>query len=162
MGFLFSPYGHPEAGIDGLLELRDPLSGEMSGQLVAVQVKTTDDGIYTAETDSSFEYLMDAKDVEYWRGSNLPVIVVLVRLGRREAYWKSVQAGEGTGTRRLRIDKASDRFDENAREAIAALCVSKGGWGVWFPTLKGGEAGHLNLIAVILPTHSHIALSPFN
>jgi hypothetical protein len=54
------------------------------------------------------------------------------------AYRKSVEAGEGTGTRRLRVDKAKDRFDESAREAIAALCVSKGRWGVWFPTLKGG------------------------
>jgi hypothetical protein len=161
MGFLFSPYGQPEAGIDGLLELRDPVSGETSGQLVAVQVKATDDGIYTAETDSGFEYLMDTKDVEYWRGSNLPVIVVLVRLSRHEAYWKSVEAGEGAGTRRLRIDKTQNRFDESARETIAALCVSKGGWGVWFPTLKGGEAGHLNLIEVILPEHIYVAASPF-
>src|SRR6266699_4461903 len=96
IGFLFSPYGQPEAGINGLLELRDPVSGEMTGQLVAVQVKTTDSGAYTAETDGGFEYLMDVKDVEYWRGSNLPVIVVLVRLDSREAYWKSVEAGAGT------------------------------------------------------------------
>jgi Domain of unknown function (DUF4365) len=102
MGFLFSPYGALEAGIDGLLELRNLVNGEMSGQLVAVQVKATDDSAYTAENEAGFEYLMDAKDVEYWRGSNLPVIIVLVRLGRREAYWKSVEAGEGTGTRRLR------------------------------------------------------------
>lgn len=161
MGFLFSPYGQPEAGIDGLLELRDPINGKMSGQLIAVQVKTTDESTFTTETEAGFEYLMDAKDVEYWRGSNLPVIVVLVRLSSREAYWKSVRAGEGTGTRRLRIDKSTDRFDEAAREDIAALCVSKGGWGVWFPTLKGGEVGHLNLIKVVLPDHIYVAASPF-
>jgi hypothetical protein len=31
MGFLFSTYGQPEAGIDGLLELRDPKTGVVSG-----------------------------------------------------------------------------------------------------------------------------------
>jgi Domain of unknown function (DUF4365) len=67
MGFLFNPYGQPEAGIDGLLELRDPATGEVKGQLVAAQVKTRDDDAYTAETDTAFEYLLDARDVEYWR-----------------------------------------------------------------------------------------------
>src|ERR1700730_3281718 len=72
MGFLYTPYNPPEAGIDGFLEIRDPVTGAVSGRFVAAQVKTTDDGIYTAETDQSFEYLMDAKDAEYWRGSNIP------------------------------------------------------------------------------------------
>ena len=31
MGFLFNPYGQPEAGIDGLLELRDPATHRRSG-----------------------------------------------------------------------------------------------------------------------------------
>jgi Domain of unknown function (DUF4365) len=46
MGFLFNTYGQPEAGIDGLLELRDPLTGIVSGRLIAIQVKTTDDGLH--------------------------------------------------------------------------------------------------------------------
>jgi hypothetical protein len=127
MGFLYTPYNPPEAGIDGFLEIRDPATGAMSGRFVAVQVKTTDDGAYTAETDHGFEYLMDAKDVEYWRGSNIPVVVVIVHLRRNEAWWKSVDDGEGTGERRLRIDKAKDRFDASARDAIAGLCVAKSG-----------------------------------
>lgn len=161
MGFLFNPYGQPEAGIDGLLELRDPATGEVKGQLVAAQVKTRDDGNYTAETDSAFEYLLDSRDVEYWRQSNLPVIIVLVHLGRTEAYWKSVDAGTGPGTRRLLFDKAKDRFDAGAREAIATLCVAKGGWGVWFPPLQGGEPGHLNMVEVVLPETIYVAASPY-
>ncbi|RWJ32028.1 DUF4365 domain-containing protein [Mesorhizobium sp.] len=161
MGFLFNPYGQPEAGIDGLLELRDPATGEVKGQLVAAQVKTRDDGNYTAETDSTFEYLLDSRDVEYWRQSNLPVIIVLVHLGRKEAYWKSVDAGTGLGTRRLLFDKTKDRFDAGAREAIAALCVAKGGWGVWFPPLQGGEPGHLNMVEVVLPETIYVAASPY-
>jgi hypothetical protein len=161
MGFLFNPYGQPEAGIDGLLELRDTATGEVKGELVAVQIKTRDDGAYTAETDSSFEYLLDMRDVEYWRQSNLPVIIVLVHLGRNEAYWKSVETGTGSGMRKLQFNKAKDRFDASARDAIAELCVSKGGWGVWFPPLQGGEPGHINMVEVVLPEDIFVAGSPY-
>jgi len=161
IGFLFSTYGQPEAGIDGLLELRDPKTGAVSGRLVAVQVKTTDDGTYTADDGTRFEYLMDPEDVAYWSGCNLPVIVVLLHLGRREAFWKSVDAGQGAGARRLRIDRAKDRFDESARDVIADLCVAKSGFGVWFPTLKSGEPGHMNLVEVVLPAAAYVGASPF-
>jgi hypothetical protein len=57
MGFLYTPYGPVEAGIDGIIELRDSNAGEVGGRLVAVQVKTTENGRYTAETDDAFEYL---------------------------------------------------------------------------------------------------------
>jgi hypothetical protein len=68
----------------------------------AWRVSTTkDDGGYTAETDQGFEYLMDAKDVDYWRGSNIPV-VVLVHLGTDKAWWKSVETGEGPRPWQLR------------------------------------------------------------
>lgn len=161
MGFLFNTYGPPEAGIDGLLELRNPSSGIVSGRLVAVQVKTTDDGSYTADDGATFQYLMAPEDVAYWRGCNLPVIVVLLHLGRREAFWKSVDLGEGPGFRRLRIDRRKDQFDRNARDAIAELCVAKSSFGVWFPPLRGGEAGHMNLIEVVLPKNAYVGASLF-
>ena len=161
MGFMFSRYGPLEAGIDGLLEVRDPQTGAPTGHLVAVQVKTRSDGAYTAEDDSGFEYLMDESDVAYWEGSNLPVIVVLVHLQRRVAYWKSTSEGTGPGRRRLRFTKRTDVFDDTARDAIAALCVAKGGWGVSFPPLKSGEDAHLNLLEVILPNTIYVGASPF-
>ena len=76
-----------------------------------MQVKTRSDGAYTAEDDSAFEYLMDESDVAYWEGSNLPVIVVLVHLQRRVAYWKSTSEGTGPGRRRLRFTKRTDVFE---------------------------------------------------
>jgi hypothetical protein len=75
---------------------------------------------------------MEATDVEFWRGCNLPVIIVLVHLETREAYWQSVDTGGGPSSRRT------------ARDTIADLCVAKSGFGVWFPPLKSGESGHLN------------------
>lgn len=161
MGFMFTAYGRVEAGIDGVLEIRDPQSGTATGQLVAVQVKTKARGAYTAETEAGFEYLMDEDDVTYWRGSNLPVVVVFVRLEGRTAYWKSVSEGRGSGGRRLRINKATDAFDETACDNLAALCVEKGGWGVSFPPLRSGENGHLNLLEVLLPKTVYVGASPF-
>lgn len=161
MGFMYSRYGPLEAGVDGFLEIRDPGTGKPTGQFVAVQVKTKASGGYTAETDAGFEYLMDEADVGYWSGCNVPVIVVLVHLERNVAFWKAADTGEGTASRRLRIDKAADRFDPEARDAIAALCVEKGGFGVWFPPLKSEENGHLNLLEVVLPEHIYVGASPF-
>ena len=160
MGFMFTAYGRLEAGIDGVLEIRDPQSGTATGRLVAVQVKTRTRGPYTAETEAGFEYLMDESDVTYWRDSNLPV-VVLVHLERRIAYWKSVSEGTGPGGRRLRINKETDVFDDTACDDLAALCVAKGGWGVSFPPLRSGENGHLNLLEVLLPRKIYVGASPF-
>lgn len=161
MGFMFTRYGPLEAGIDGLLEIRDPVTRAATGRLVAVQVKTRNAGSYTGENDAGFEYLMGETDVTYWRGCNLPVIVVLVHLERNQAYWKSADTGEGPSGRRLLIDKANDIFDTRARDAIAGLCVTKGGFGVWFPPLKTGEPGHLNLLETLLPESIYVGASPF-
>ena len=161
MGFMFTPHGPIEAGIDGFLEIRDPQSGAATGQLVAVQVKTTAAGSYTSESEAAFEYLMDENDVSYWQGCNLPVIVVLVHLRNQTAYWKSCDSGQGPGNRRLSIDKAQDVFDPRARDAIADLCVAKGGFGIYFPPLKTGERGHLNMLEVMLPETIYVAPSPF-
>ena len=161
MGFMFSRYGPPEAGIDGILEIRDPESGTVTGQLVAVQVKTRERGSYVAETSSGFDYLMDKNDVAYWQGCNLPVIVVLVHLEREAAYWKNVDAGGGSGARRLHFDKGEDVFDVGAREEIAALCVAKSGYGVWLPPLKTGENGYLNMLEIVLPARIYIASSHY-
>lgn len=161
MGFMFTPHGPIDAGIDGFLEIRDPQSRAATGQIVAVQVKTTAAGRYTSESEAAFEYLMDENDVSYWQGCNLPVIVVLVHLQDQTAYWKSCDSGQGPGSRRLSIDKVQDVFDSRAREAIAHLCVAKGGFGVYFPPLKTSEKGHLNMLEVILPETIYLAPSPF-
>lgn len=158
MGFVFSHHGPLEAGIDGFLEIRDPANGQVTGQFVAVQVKTKADGTYAAETEAGFDYTMRSDDVAYWRGTNVPVIVVLVRLDDRTAYWKSVDASGGG--RRLRIDKARDSFDEAAGDAIATLSVHREGFGVYFPPLNHGETAHLNLLKMRFPATAYVAFSP--
>jgi hypothetical protein len=153
MGFLYSGYGRVEAGLDGLLEVRDPVTGSASGRLVAVQVKTTQSGSFLSETDKQFEYLCGEADAEYWRGSNLPVILVFVRVDSEEMYWRPVP-DDG---RRVIVDKTAHRFDVSAREAIAELTVDKAGWGVSLPSMRTDEAGHLNLLRVVAPAQVYIA-----
>src|ERR1700730_14827430 len=76
MGFLYSSYGPVEAGIDGIIEVRDRITGQVGGRLVAVQVKTRTDGKYTAESGEGFEYLCDPDDIAYWQQASVPVIIV--------------------------------------------------------------------------------------
>ena len=83
MQFIYDPRGRLEAGTDGIIELRDPKSGTPLGKLLGVQVKATESGQYIRETDRGFEYLLKPDDLKYWRGSNIPVIIVVWRqIGR--------------------------------------------------------------------------------
>lgn len=108
IGFLYEPRGRLEAGVDGLVELRDPSTGQVRGLILAVQVKTMLEGRYSYETDDGFEYLLDANDLDYWRQSNIPVVIVLCRLSDKTLYWKPVEHGLAGEPRRLRISKSDD------------------------------------------------------
>ena len=161
MGFIFSHRGQPEAGVDGFLEIRDPVDGRVTGQFVAVQVKTTTAAAYPGETEIGFDYTMREEDVAYWRGTNIPVVIVLVNLAKHIAYWKSIESGHGAEHRRLRIDKTRDVFDKDARDAIANLCIDRGRFGVYVPALNHGERAHLNLLKVNFPATVYVGFSPY-
>jgi hypothetical protein len=157
MGLLFSSYGPLEAGIDGLIEMRDPVTGVVSGRLVAAQVKTRTGGAYPGETADGFHYLMDDEDIAYWRGANVPVIVVLVRLHDGSIYWKPAPK---TG-RRIDIDKHADEMTPTARAAIEALSIEKLRFGAWLPAPRTADPARLNLLRVIPPAVVHLGPSAF-
>jgi hypothetical protein len=163
LGFLFKRYGAPEAGIDGLIELRHQTTGEVGGRLIAVQIKTRQDRPYTAETDESFEYLCETDDVAYWQQANLPVIIVLVRLSDRSLYWKPAPTGLASHleTRRLRIEKAADTLDERAADVIAQLAVDQSQPGIWLPPSRQPDTLLLNLIKVVLPETIQVAATTY-
>ncbi len=159
MGFLYTPYGPVEAGIDGLIELRDRITNQVSGRLVAVQVKTRAEGAYTAETEDGFEYLCDAADVAYWQQANVPIIIVLARLSDGSAFWKPVRM-PGTSVaeaRRLRVNKPADRFDGKAADAIAQLAVDQAAPGVWLPPSAQPDELLFNAVKVVLPPTIQVA-----
>lgn len=162
MGFTFDVRNRLETGVDGFLELRDPQTGHMLANWIGAQVKTAAVGSYSYEDKNTFEFLLMPEDLEYWRGSNIPVIIVLVRLDPGDIYWKSVDAGQSDEPRRLRFDKNTDRFDRDAADQIAALCVERDRLGSYVPPMRSGEPVHLNMLRIILPDEIFIASSLYS
>ena len=103
-----------DLGIDGEIELVDPVGRSASNVHVLVQSKATA-GRLPGETEDSFHFLLDAGDVAYWRGGSNKVIVVCSRPRTGEIWWAPVERAEppptGRKSWRLNFDKHRDRFD---------------------------------------------------
>lgn len=158
IGFQFDGRSRLEAGIDGIAEVMD--NGRPMARMIAVQVKATDSGKYTSEDDQGFSYLLNSRDLAYWRGSNLPVIIVLYRKSDESFYWQEVPSGFTEGERRLRFSKQRDVLDRNAVDRLAALTVPKTGFGYYVPPLGGGEEALVNILPIILPPEIFVATTP--
>lgn len=152
MGFQFDHRSRLEAGIDGLAEVM--IEGEPTARMIAVQIKSTRAGKYTSETETGFTYLLDVKDLQYWKTSNLPVIVVMYRESDDSHYWAQVQSQPGVEQRRLTFDKARDVLDKSSLDRLAALTVPINGFGYYVPPLGGGETALVNLLPIKLPAES--------
>lgn len=151
MGCLWYPTGGVEAGVDGLIEIRDATSGEVTNLVVQVQSKATTNQRFTAETDTSFEYLCKEKDLEYWLNGNAPVILVVSRPDTGEAYWASIKDRfkdlDAQKARKIFFDKARDRFDANARADIVNLAVPKDS-GIYLAPPPKQEVLYSNLLGI--------------
>lgn len=103
-----------DLGIDGEIELVDPVRRSASNVHVLVQSKATA-GRLPAETEDSFHFLLDAADVAYWRGASNRVIVVCSRPRTGEIWWAPVERAEppppGRKSWRLDFNKHRDRLD---------------------------------------------------
>ena len=159
IGFQFDGRSRPEAGIDGIAEVMD--DGQPLARMIAVQVKATDPGKYTSEDDHGFSYLLKSKDLDYWRGSNLPVIIVLYRKSDESFYWQEVPSDFTEEERRLQFSKERDILDRNAVDRLAALTVPKAGFGHYVPPLGGGEEALANILPVKLPPEIFVATTPY-
>lgn len=160
IGFQFDGRSRLESGIDGIAEVM--VNGQPLARMIAVQVKATDSAIYTAETQQGFSYLLRSKDLEYWRGSNLPVIIVLYRRSDETFYWQEVQRGSTNDDRKLWFDKQRDVLNETAVDRLAALTVPKAGFGYYVPPLGGGEEALVNILPIILPQEIFVASTPYS
>lgn len=160
IGFQFDGRSRLEAGIDGIAEIMD--KGQPMARMIAVQVKSTDNRRYASETDQGFTYLLRRQDLEYWRGSNLPVIVVFYRRSDDSFHWKEVSRESEQAERRLQIDKVADVLDSSSVNRLAALTVPKAGFGYYVPALGGGEEALVNMLPIALPTELFIASTPYD
>lgn len=163
MGFLWHPTGL-EAGIDGYIEIRDPGTGVVTNLIIQVQSKATSRD-FQAETAQGFEYVCDARDLDYWLCGNAPVILIRSRLSTDEAYWVSIKDYfKDLSTREARkiyFDKQKNRFDINCREALIELAKPKDA-GIYLSPLPKSETLYSNLVEVVsFAEHIYIASTDF-
>ena len=83
MGFLWTPSGTIEAGIDGIIETRDFNTGQVFNSILQVQSKAVSQ--FSNETQDTFEYVCRENDLQYWLGGNAPVLLVVSCPDREEA-----------------------------------------------------------------------------
>jgi len=128
MGFAWHSRGTVDAGIDGEIELRDNKTGEAFNSVIGVQSKATDRPLAN-ETDFGFDFYCDPRDIDYWTKGNLPVLLIVSRPFKGEAYWVSVKDYFANPLRRsdrkIHFDKKRDRFDVKCRESVFELAMPK-------------------------------------
>lgn len=126
MGHVYHRRPGPDAGIDGQLELRDPLTQEATNKLLLVQSKSR--AAFPGEDDHGFYYAASQADIEYWMRADLPVILVCSHPETEEAWWRNVTEWAGDperrASRRIHFDKQRDRFDESAAAELTRLGVA--------------------------------------
>lgn len=166
MGFAWTPgNGNLDAGIDGLIEIRNHVTGEMTNNVVQVQSRATERR-WTAETATEFEYLCDQRDLDYWMEGNAPVILVCSRPSSDEAYFVSVKDyfrdAAMRASRRIRFDKTRDRFSIEARQTLIDIAVPRER-GLYFAPPPKQEHLVLNLLPVVrVPQTLYLAETPMH
>ena len=151
MGYVWRATSIFDVGIDGEIEIRDPMTGEMTNTIVKVQAKATTKP-FQAETDNSFEYHCSPKDLDYWLQGNVPIILVVCRPDSNEAYWVSIRDYfsdlAAQKTRKVHFDKQRNRFDVSCAAALKKLVLSKDS-GIYFAPLQEIETLYSNLLQVV-------------
>lgn len=150
MGFVFYPSGGVEAGIDGTIEIRDEVTNEVKNCVVGVQSKAVAKD-FTAETDVSFTYLCEERDLDYWIGGNVPVILVVSRPCNKEAYWVSVKDYfkdlNVRKSRKVIFNKTMNAFTADSRKELAVLAIPEAS-GLYLAPKPKVETVYSNLLPV--------------
>ena len=159
MGFVWRPTSQHDTGVDGEIEVRDAVSGAVSGLLIKVQSKAV--SALANETESGFDYWPESRDVDYWLKHNVPVILVVSRPSTNEVYWQAVQEHTGkVRSRRFQFDKRRDLLNADAAGRLVELVrqQSVGARGI---ALARPERLVSNLLPVTrLPARLFLADSP--
>jgi hypothetical protein len=156
MGFLWHPSGGTEAGIDGIIEIRHKETLEATNLIIQVQSKATEEP-FQAETDATFDYVCEERDIDYWMNGNTPVILIRSRPSRNQAYWMSIQHyfadPANRASRKIRFDKTANRFDLSSRRDLEALALSAS-TGLYLGDETRTETVYSDLMPVrLLPEH---------
>jgi len=139
MGFPWHPTNAPlDAGIDGHVELRDPLSGEVSNVWLAVQSKART--TLENETTKTFSFQCSSRDLDYWRKGNMPVLLIVVRPNTDEVWWKSIKDyfkdPQNTKSKKIVFDKETDTLTVNSSDRLLQIAQSTGSGAYFRPSPK--------------------------
>lgn len=120
---------HIDAGIDGMIELRDPSTGEVSNRHLLVQSKAQD-ALFPGETDERFHYICDDRDLDYWMKATEPVLLICSHPKEERAWWVHVQSYFSDPARRAdrRVDfsKATMALDGDLTDRLFAIADPHG------------------------------------
>jgi hypothetical protein len=75
-------------GVDGLVEIYR--KGVPAGRFIFVQVKSGPGHLRKTKSKTHYSIRVDAKDVEYWRRFNIPVILTWYSIETDRAYWAQI------------------------------------------------------------------------
>jgi len=149
MGCAWHPTGPLEAGIDGFIELRDPATSQALNLWIPVQVKSRSDLIN--ESKDGFDFLCDARDIDYWLSGNAKVMLVICHPSTNEAYWVIVDdylnTPEKRSTRRIHFDKHVNNFDEHSLHQLVNKATSLDA-GIYLAPSPKPERLYSNLLKV--------------
>jgi hypothetical protein len=128
MGFVWNPI-HIESGIDGVIEIRDPATGETRNKILQVQVKAVSK--FAAEQKDAFSFSCERAHIGYWLGGTARVILIVCNPDTDEAYWKDLKIyfslPENRGHCTVRFSKGTDRFLVSCRSALLSVAQPEGG-----------------------------------
>lgn len=158
MGYVWREKGK-DAGVDGEIEFRDAVTGEVSNRRLLVQSKASESR-FPGETGRSFHYLCKDADVDYWMNADCPVILVCSHPSAGEAWWVHVQPWFSDpahrASRRIEFDKATQRLDDDAAQRLLDLADPQGRPRTETP-LTRSETLESNLLPVALPPQIYSA-----
>ena len=128
MGFVWNPI-HIESGIDAVIEIRDPSTGETKNKIIQAQVKAVSK--FAAEQDDAFSFSCERAHIGYWVGGTARVILIVSKPDSGEIYWKDLQTCFSLPENRerctVRFSKKADRFDVSCRSALLRVAKPEGG-----------------------------------
>ncbi|MFG1849598.1 DNA/RNA helicase domain-containing protein [Micromonospora carbonacea] len=118
--WLFREVSVSDVGIDGHIELID--GDRATGKLLGVQIKSGRSW-FREPSNGGWVYRGDPRHLDYWRGYALPVLIVLVDVEARIAYWQHLDPTtiQSTGQGWKALVPADQVLDDSSRDALTRL-----------------------------------------
>ena len=141
-----------DVGLDGEIELGK--KGTATGHLLKVQVKSGKSYFHNV-SGQNFDFLAGADDLQYWRGANVPVILVVYDPDLSEGYWKSIQHCVAQNppakdkSYRIQFNRKRDRFVPGSFLQLCNLVIADEAELTAFLKDKVTEPLYSNLLPVL-------------